>query len=105
MGKQQKVNLGGYGSDASVCHSCGAPVLWCRFPDGKDRPVEDCPINVVGNIAIQPPLFGGTKIEARKVSTRTAYRMHSVSCPQAEDWRCLHDSTQGRTRHQTSETT
>ncbi len=82
-----KANLGAYGSDASVCHSCGARVLWCRFTDGKDRPVEDCPIGVVGDVAILPPLFGGEKIEARKVTTRTAYRMHHKSCPQAESWR------------------
>lgn len=74
-------------SSDSVCHSCGARVLWCLFPDRRTRPVEDCPEGIAGDVAILPSLFPGSQIEARKVSTRTKNRLHLASCPQAEHWR------------------
>jgi hypothetical protein len=74
----------------SVCHSCGAAVIWAKWQggdsNGKTIPIEECPEGE-GRVYLQPSLIAGINPTASASTSATRYRRHIETCPQGQAWR------------------
>jgi hypothetical protein len=74
---------------ASLCRSCGAPILWVLTTHGKRMPLDAEP-DPAGNVSLDQHRVatvhtGGSLAFLAVVNER--WMPHHATCPQADQWR------------------
>lgn len=73
---------------SSTCKGCGAPITWAKTRDGKNLPLQKCPVYEIDwsrNDETEGPFAGSYQAHALKIERET-YVSHFLTCPKANDF-------------------